>query len=268
MAKRIVTKIGDVFCAVLPGNKKAYFQYVANDLSQLNSSVIRVFRTHYPLDQTVSLKEIINDEIDFYAHTILRVGIDVNAWTKVGKDKNINEKEIENVIFGTAQPFECASVVVLTDPTNNWYVWHINGVRTRIGTLPENLHDIVYPGAVLTYKDVLNRMYYGYYLASLPEYTVLKRIPRADVHSYVHYSIDGLEIYLCYRGDNWEKGVIVNGNIIKRIVKGEENDVKKGIIRAVFSDNHWIYRNFISQQEFDEQWKLAGKRTNSLKTTN
>ena len=103
-------------------------------------------------------------------------------------------------------------------------------------------------------------MYYGYYLASLPEYTVLKRIPRPDVHSYVHYNIDGLEIYLCYLGDNWEKGVIVNGSIIKRIVKGEENDVKKGIIRAVFSDNHWIYRNFISQQEFDEQWKLAGNK--------
>lgn len=44
MAKRIVTKIGDIFSVTLKNGKQRFFQYIANDYSQLNSSVIRVFR--------------------------------------------------------------------------------------------------------------------------------------------------------------------------------------------------------------------------------
>ena len=47
MAKRIVTKIGDVFCAEIEGQCKRFFQYFAIDSTQLNSSVIRVFKQHY-----------------------------------------------------------------------------------------------------------------------------------------------------------------------------------------------------------------------------
>lgn len=47
---RIVTKIGDVFSVTLDDTTKKYFLYVANDLSQLNSSVIKVFKNKYELD--------------------------------------------------------------------------------------------------------------------------------------------------------------------------------------------------------------------------
>ena len=70
--KRIVTKIGDVFCAEIDGEFKAYFQYVANDLTQLNSSVIRVFKKRYPMDYVPVIEEIVKDEVLFYAHTVLR----------------------------------------------------------------------------------------------------------------------------------------------------------------------------------------------------
>lgn len=42
--KRIVTRIGNVFCAEIDNECKRFFQYVANDIECLNSSVIRVFR--------------------------------------------------------------------------------------------------------------------------------------------------------------------------------------------------------------------------------
>ena len=93
MAKRIVTKIGYVFCVEIDGQYKCYFQYVANDLTQLNSSVIRVFKTHYPIDYVPDIEAIVNDEVYFYAHTILRVGIDAGAWYKVGKSKNVGEPD-------------------------------------------------------------------------------------------------------------------------------------------------------------------------------
>ena len=50
MTKRIITKIGDIFCVEVDNDYKCYFQYVANDMTVLNSSVIRVFAKHYPID--------------------------------------------------------------------------------------------------------------------------------------------------------------------------------------------------------------------------
>ena len=45
--KRIVTKIGDVFCIEIDGQYKCYFQYIANDMECLNSSVIRIFKENH-----------------------------------------------------------------------------------------------------------------------------------------------------------------------------------------------------------------------------
>ena len=72
MAKRIVTKIGDVFCVEVDNEYKCFFQYVANDMTVLNSSVIRVFKEHYPIDYKPNLDEIVRGNVHFYAHTILR----------------------------------------------------------------------------------------------------------------------------------------------------------------------------------------------------
>ena len=44
MAKRIVTRIGNVFCAEIDHECKRFFQYVANNLEEQNSSVIYPFR--------------------------------------------------------------------------------------------------------------------------------------------------------------------------------------------------------------------------------
>ena len=40
--KRVMTRIGDIFCIELK-EYKVYFQYIAVDTSQLNSITIRVF---------------------------------------------------------------------------------------------------------------------------------------------------------------------------------------------------------------------------------
>lgn len=48
--KRVVVKKGDVFFVKINDTSKRYFQYITNDLKQLNSDVIRVFKTIYPLD--------------------------------------------------------------------------------------------------------------------------------------------------------------------------------------------------------------------------
>ena len=51
MNKRIKnTKIRDVFSANIDNNHKRYLQYIASDMTQLNSDVIRVFAKIYPID--------------------------------------------------------------------------------------------------------------------------------------------------------------------------------------------------------------------------
>ena len=75
MAKRIVTKIGDVFCVEVEGKWKGYFQYIANDQSCMNSSTIRIFKKKYPLDDSPAIDDIVRDEVLFYAHTVLKFGI-------------------------------------------------------------------------------------------------------------------------------------------------------------------------------------------------
>lgn len=64
MITRVITNIADVFCAKI-NNYKIYLQYVANDLSQLNSDVVRVFKIKYPIKTTPDLSEVINGDWEY-----------------------------------------------------------------------------------------------------------------------------------------------------------------------------------------------------------
>ena len=164
MAKRIVTKIGDVFCAEIDNKFKRYFQYIVNDIEMLNSSVIRVFKTHYPMDHKPVCDEIVKDEVEFYAHTVLRAGIVNNVWYKVGKSNNIGDDEYMDVLFGVSQNciVHSPTEIEWVDPAENWYVGHINEPRVRIGKLTEKYQHVEID-SVMPYIEIINRMRYGYY---------------------------------------------------------------------------------------------------------
>ena len=129
--KRIVTKIGNVFCVEVESQYKMYFQYVANDMTQLNSSVIRVFKTKYAIDAKPDIESIVNDEVWFYAHAILRMGIADDVWYKCGKSKNIGTTE--NITFRSYSELFPNKITV----SHNWYIWKINQGFIDVGTLPE-----------------------------------------------------------------------------------------------------------------------------------
>jgi hypothetical protein len=75
MPKRIITTIGDIFFVELGDGKKKYFQYIANDLTQLDSDVIRVFEKVYTISDSVDSTELLFGKIDFHAHTMINVGV-------------------------------------------------------------------------------------------------------------------------------------------------------------------------------------------------
>ena len=157
MAKRIITKIGDLFCVKVDNDYKCYFQYVANDMTVLNSSVIRVFARHYSIDYEPVFEDIVKDEVYFYAHTILRFGILYNAWYKVGKHPDIgNPDEITFRMYNDIPNWNRSK-------SYNWVIWKINQKQEFIGEMREKYASIDL-GIVLTYKDIVSKITTGSYI--------------------------------------------------------------------------------------------------------
>jgi len=143
---RIYTKKGDIFSAKIDENNKKYFQYITNDMRQLNSDVIRVFKTIYPIDAKPDLSEVVKDEIDFVSHCVINLGIKMNYWTKEGKAEDIGD--FTNIIFRNTTNFGRHINEEPIKISDTWYVWRIGDERTvRVGRL-ENENRNSYIGLV------------------------------------------------------------------------------------------------------------------------
>ena len=156
--KRIITRIGDIFCIEIDNEYKCYFQYIAKDMSQLNSSVIRVFKRHYPMDYEYDEQEVLNDEVNFYAHTILRIGIDNGTWYKVGKSKEIGDTS--KIMFRCSSDFGGGPQ---PRKSFDWYVWKINEEYIHIGELTEDYIKKTELGLVFSYLRILDKIKNGFY---------------------------------------------------------------------------------------------------------
>ena len=129
--KRIVTKIGDIFRVDLDDNKKRFFQYVAIDESMLGGSVIRVFKRKYDINAEPSFGEIVNDSVDFYTHTSLKIGILEGYWKKIGRIANIGDTE--NIFFRSVGELDASKL----KKSRHWLVWKVNCERQDIGEMKE-----------------------------------------------------------------------------------------------------------------------------------
>jgi len=255
--KRIVTKIGDVFCAEIDGEFKAYFQYVANDLTQLNSSVIRVFKKRYPMDYVPVIEEIVKDEVLFYAHTVLRWGIEYNAWYKVGKSLNIGEEDLKNVFFCMTQSTHynfSTHEITNVDPLENWFIWRIGHELKGVGRLPMKYIDKVYISSVMNFASILECAKYGYYLGYDTMYSVLKRRPHPEADSYMKAESDCKTFYYHFKGEHAvREAVVASGNIMK-LTSDNPQCAGERLRTKAFSDTVWRKDNFITRQEFEDVW--------------
>lgn len=162
------TKIGDVFAVKLDNDKKKYFQLIAFDLTQLNSDVIRSFKKVYPLEADIDLLEIVNGEVEFYAHCVTKFGLKMNLWEKVG---NISEVgDISNILFRDTNDYGAKVGAEKIKVSINWYVWHINDEDfTRVGRLEgENRKAEI--GVVVNPYDIVERIKTGKYEFVYPDF--------------------------------------------------------------------------------------------------
>lgn len=162
---RIQTKTGDVFEVKVDDFRKKYFQYTINDLTQLNSDVIRVFKKIYSIDQKPELAEIVDEEIEFYAHCVTKIGVKMGLWNRVGNIDDVGKpKDVLFRISGDAgcKPGEFVSV------SEDWYVWRVNDKMTKkIGKLlGENRNAEI--GLVYNPANIVHRIKTGVYNSIYP----------------------------------------------------------------------------------------------------
>jgi hypothetical protein len=149
------TKVGDVFFVGIEDNSKKYLQYIVSDLTQLNSDVIRAFKKIYPIDANPTLAEIVNGEVEFYAHCVTKLGIKLGYWQKVGNIKDVGEC---NVLFRSSGDTGNVQIALST----NWWIWEINGEQKKVGEL-HGKNRKAEIGSVIPPDSIVHRMQTGKY---------------------------------------------------------------------------------------------------------
>lgn len=163
---RVNVKLGDVFLVKI-GNKRKYFQYVANDSTQLNSDVIRAFKKSYSIDENPKIEDLINQDIDFYAHCIIKMGLKMALWEKVGNISNVGE--INDVLFRSASDYARKAGEEPIKLSNNWYIWKINDRDfTKIGKL-ESEYKKAFIGLVMNPNGIIELLKGNKYPNNYPD---------------------------------------------------------------------------------------------------
>ena len=259
MAKRIVTKIGNIFGAEIDSEYKVYFQYIANDMSQLNSPVIRVFKRRYPLDANPKMDDIVKDEIMFYVHVVVAWGIEDGAWYKVGRSNELGLDQLSKVWFGSVPDsiFNLEKMrSIPCNPEETLYVWHVNGERIRVEKSLLNQYKNVEPGSVIPYNWIILRIKLGYDPGCDNVYYHAKRVPWDDVNSYTKWEDTESDdvAYFHFLGKNLVSELIVTPT--GKIYLDKEHPQCDGyeFLDIEFGDINWKYNQFITAEEFNEVW--------------
>lgn len=283
MAKRTVTRIGDIFCAEIDNEYKCYFQYVGKDSCQLGGALIRVFRKRYPIDANPDMMEVINGEIGFHTLTFIQVGTKLGAWYKVGKAPILNQEHLNDLIFGdTSLPFDIDTYQPL-NPFEHWLVRTFNTQFKDIGELPDYLKGCIENDGVHPYSSIIERMRYGYFLETSFFFAVVKRVPWPDVDSFTvlnlnkaagytnrcYYQVYGDTAesviktadethYFHFHGEKAIREVVVkaDGSVIHLSVACPRKDGYE-LFSGVLGDINWHYYDFLNRKSFDEQWETS-----------
>ncbi len=139
-----------------------FFQYVADDATQLNSHVVRVFREMYDLNEPIGACSITDGEIDFHAHVLIGVGLKQHLWRKIGHAQSPDNLD---VLFRDTNDYGNPEIKV----SRNWYVWKINRPFHKVGALEAQYKEAEI-GVVVPPDSLIYRMRNGKYDFVYPGY--------------------------------------------------------------------------------------------------
>jgi len=159
---RAKLKLGDVFEVSLADGKVGFFQYIADDETQLDSNVIRIFRDKYDAGEFPVIPKIVSGNIHFNAHIFLKAGLKFGFWKKVG---NAVFSEKIDLLFRNTNDYGTPEIKV----SHRWYIWRINEPFRNVGVLRPEYQDAEI-GVVLSPGDIIDRMKTGSYTFAYPGY--------------------------------------------------------------------------------------------------
>lgn len=145
-------KVGDLF-SVTYGESEKYFQYLGDDSTQLNSNVIRAFVGKFSIGQIVSLQELENSGVDFFAHVMLKLGEKIGCWTRRG---NAAAPSFNEIVFRDTNDYGNPEIKI----SNDWWVWTANKPSKHIGRLTSQFIDS-HIGIVISPDQIVKRMESG-----------------------------------------------------------------------------------------------------------
>ncbi|WP_299524193.1 Imm26 family immunity protein [Winogradskyella sp.] len=158
-------KKGDVFEVKLGEEEVGFFQYLLLDPAQLNSEVIRIFSYRSKERDNYDLNQIVNSEIDFFAHVVIPFGFTTKLWKKIG---NVDlesdlERPLFRAVFGEKREFKGNRIIY--KKTDQWQVWRAGDSfdsRRPLGWITEGNKDIDL-GMVKAPNEIVHRMKTGEY---------------------------------------------------------------------------------------------------------
>jgi hypothetical protein len=158
-------KIGDIFEVVLTDDTRGYLQYIANDQTQLNSDVVRVFGYEGRRDSSKNFESILESDIDFFAHVHdVKVGEKDNLWNKIGNSNNLGDLTKAPLFRRTMQ--HGVKDLVYAD---KWDIWLLNKpMRATKGT--DKLLSKSHIGLIFPTHHVVERMKNGKYPFFYPKF--------------------------------------------------------------------------------------------------
>lgn len=154
---RIKISKGDIFRVDVGNDKIKFFQFVMLDPAQMNSEVIRVFDFEIHKSDEFEIESIIEKEIDFYVHVVIKWGIDMGLWSKVGNFSI--ENDIILPYFRDVVPIDKylgENGKIMFCETNDWVAWQLGQSFTNrkpIGKLSEETKEF-FIGIIMSPIDV------------------------------------------------------------------------------------------------------------------
>lgn len=166
MARRLSSKIGDVYETIPIEGVPRYLQLIALDEINLNSDVVIVFEKTLANPAEKHVGAIVAQGVDFYIHTTVAQGVADGLWRKIGNAKarvKINQlkfksyhDEVEGEILS-----QSAEVPAPPVPYPNWTIWTPADKEWRFISLEEGKKTIANESDIFPASDIIYRLRYG-----------------------------------------------------------------------------------------------------------
>jgi hypothetical protein len=157
-------KLGDLYTFKC-NEGVGYLQYLGKDSSQLFADIVRVFKGVYLDSMPMTLSALETAGIDYYALTLLAVGLKMKWCSIYSREKPI---ELPDIFFRSTPDYGCNAGEEPIRKTDRWNVWRPNQAKLKVNGLKGD-HTKAYIGVISPISCFIERSNTGNFPGVYPE---------------------------------------------------------------------------------------------------